>query len=65
MHPFASVLAARDFEGETRRRADAGVRAMYTRPDALPLPPEPTRVSLVARIAGRLPVIRRAVIGRA
>ena len=65
MHPFASVLAARDIEGEARRRIDTEVRAMYARPDALPLPPEPARLGLMARIAGRLPVLRRVVTGRA
>ena len=65
MHPFACVLAARDIEGEARQRADAEVRAMYARPDALPLPPEPFRAGLIARIAARLPILRRVVAGRA
>jgi len=65
MHPFASVLAANDIEGDARKRLEAEVRAMYARPDALPLPPEPMRVSLIARIAGKLPVIRRVAARRA
>ncbi len=65
MHPFASLLAANDIEAGARQRIDAAARAMYARPDALPLPPEPERPGLIARIAGRLPVIRRVVSGRA
>jgi hypothetical protein len=47
-HPviFEAFDAARD--GEARREADR--RAMYARPDALPLPEEPPRVSLFARL---------------
>jgi hypothetical protein len=65
MHPFASVLAARDIEDRARQGIDAEARAMYARPDALPLPPEPMRVSLLARIAGKMPVIGRVVARRA
>ena len=65
MNPFASMLVTRDIEGEGRRRTDAEVRAMYSRPDALPLPPEPFRPGPIARIAGRLPILRRAVADRA
>jgi hypothetical protein len=65
MNPFASMLVTRDIEGEGRRRVDAEVRALYSRPDALPLPPEPFRPGLIARIAARLPILRRVVAGRA
>jgi len=65
MHPFASVLAANDIEADARKRLEAEVRAMYARPDALPLPPEPMRVSRIARIADKLPVIRRVAARRA
>ena len=65
MHPFGSILVARDIEAGARQRLDAEARAMYARPDALPLPPEPERQGLIARIAGRLPVLRRVVTGRA
>lgn len=54
MHPLASVLVARDLANETRRRADAEVRAMYARPDALPLPAKPASVGLRTRIAAAL-----------
>ena len=52
-HPviFEAFDAARD--GEARREADR--RAMYARPDAQPLPEEPPRVSMFARILARAP----------
>ena len=56
MHPFASVLVGRDIAQEARRRADAETRAMYARPDALPLPPEPGSVGIRGRISA---VVRR------
>ncbi len=47
-HPviFEAFDAAR--QGEARRDADR--RAMYARPDALPLPEEAPRISAVARL---------------
>ena len=56
MHPFASVLVGRDIAEEAGRRAEAEVRAMYARPDALPLPPEPESVGIRGRLAA---VVRR------
>jgi hypothetical protein len=52
-HPviFEAFDAARD--GESRR--DAERRAMYARADALPLPDEPPRVSMLARLLARAP----------
>jgi hypothetical protein len=52
-HPviFEAFDAARD--GESRR--DAERRAMYARPDALPLPEEPPRVSMLARLVAMAP----------
>ena len=52
-HPviFEAFDAARD--GESRRDADR--RAMYARPDALPLPEEEPRVSMFARLLARAP----------
>jgi hypothetical protein len=52
-HPviFEAFDAARD--GGSRR--DAERRAMYARPDALPLPEEPPRVSMLARLVAMAP----------
>lgn len=58
MHPLASVLIARDIASEARQRADAEVRAMYARPDALPLPPQPASAGVRSRIAA---AVRRVV----
>ncbi len=58
MHPFASVLVWRDIAQEARRQGDAEVRAMYARPDALPLPPEPETVGIRSRISA---AVRRVI----
>ncbi len=58
MNPFASMLVTRDIAGEARQRTDAEVRAMYARPDALPLPPKPVSASFRSRIAT---AVRRVV----
>ena len=50
--------------GYDRRRTDEW-RRLHQRPDAPPLPPEAPKEGLVARVAGRLPVVRRVVAGRA
>jgi len=52
-HPviFEAFDAAHD--GEARREAER--RSMYARPDALPLPEEPPRVSLFALLLARAP----------
>lgn len=47
-----------------QRKADEWHR-LHQRPDALPLPETAAPESLMARIASRLPVIRRVVAGRA
>ena len=58
MHFLASLLVAHDLADQTRQRADADVRAMYARPDALPLPPKPAPVGWRGRIAA---AVRRDV----
>ncbi len=47
-----------------QRKADEW-RRLHQRPDALPLPETAAPEGLTARIASRLPVIRRVVAGRA
>ena len=52
-HPviYEAFEAARD--GEARREAER--RAMYARPDALPLPAEAPRISVFARFLAKVP----------
>jgi hypothetical protein len=52
-HPviFEAFDAARN--GESKREAER--RAMYARPDAPPLPAEPPRISVVARLLAKAP----------
>ena len=57
-------IAQESRQAEDLRKADEW-RRLHQRPDALPLPPEPERPGITARIAGKLPVIRRVVAGRA
>jgi hypothetical protein len=61
-HPviFEAFDAARD--GEAKR--DAGRRAMYARPDALPLPDEAPRVSMFARLLAKAPRLRLGSLRR-
>ena len=61
-HPviFEAFDAARD--GEARRDADR--RAMYARPDALPLPEEAPRISAVARLLAKAPRLRLGSLRR-
>jgi hypothetical protein len=61
-HPviFEAFDAARD--GEARRDADR--RSMYARPDALPLPEEPPRISTVARLLAKAPRLRLGSLRR-
>lgn len=59
MHPFGSYLATRSrLEGMTPGR-QAEIEAMYRRPDALPLPPEPERPGRLERLVAVMPVLRR------
>ncbi len=50
-------IAQESRQAVDRRKADEW-RQLHRRPDALPLPPEPVRLGLTARIAGKLPVVR-------
>ena len=61
-HPviFEAFDAARD--GEARREADR--RSMYARPDALPLPEEAPRISMVARLLAKTPRVRLGSLRR-
>jgi hypothetical protein len=61
-HPviYEAFDAARD--GEARR--DAERRAMYARPDALPLPEEAPRISAFTRILAKAPRLRLGSLRR-
>ncbi len=55
------------FLGRERRRQaweDADTwRRLHRRPDAAPLPDEPEKQGLIARMAARIPVIRQVLPG--
>ena len=44
---------------------DAEIAAMYRRPDAKPLPPEPERPGRIERIIASIPVLRGLTAHRA
>ena len=61
MHPLGQFLVHRShqaqYEGDWR--AAAGWRKLHQRSDAMPLPPEPDRVSRLERVVASLRVLRR------
>jgi hypothetical protein len=58
------LIAQESRYGDDVRKADEW-RRLHRLPDALPVPPEPERLTFAARIASKLPVVRRVVSGRA
>jgi hypothetical protein len=58
MHPFGSYLATRPHLDRMTGNRDAEIAAMYRRPDAEPLPPEPERPGRLERILANIPVLR-------
>lgn len=64
MHPFGSFLATRNRLGPSASDRQAEIRAMYRRPDALPLPPEPERPGHLERLVAAVPVLRRLTTHR-
>ena len=58
MHPFGSFLGTKSRLQGAIWDHEAEQRAMYRRPDAEPLPPEPVRPSRMERVKGGVPVLR-------
>jgi hypothetical protein len=65
MHPFGSFLGTKSRLQGAIWDHEAERTAMYRRPDAEPLPPEPVRPSRMERVAGGVPVLRWLTTRRA